>query len=124
MAAECAFCKTQTELYVNGMPVCIACSETRQNKRKPPTRDTSVLNILQRDLEAATERASAAAATFDAVTTEIPSGMPHPDGTQRIHNASREMSQARVGLMIAHNRLNDYLERAVVPDDLKLGSGS
>jgi hypothetical protein len=34
------------------------------------------------------------------------------------------MAQARVGLMIAHNRLNAYLEREVVPDDLKQGSGS
>ena len=120
MAAECIFCQAQTELYVNSVPVCITCSETRQYKRKPPTRENSVLNILHRDLDVATERASAAAATFDAVTSEIPSGFPHPDGTQRIHNASREMSQARVGLMIAHNRLNDYLARGIVPDDLKV----
>jgi hypothetical protein len=72
----------------------------------------------------ATERASGATVTFDAVTSEIPSGFPHPDGTQRIHNASREMSQARVGLMIAHNRLNDCLSRGIVPDDLKQGGGS
>jgi hypothetical protein len=87
-------------------------------------RDTLVLSILHRDLEVATERASAATAAFDSVTSEIPSGIPHPDGTQRIHNASREISQARVGLMIAHNRLNDFLSRGVVPDDLKQGSGS
>jgi hypothetical protein len=80
--------------------------------------------MLQRDLDIAKERASAATATFNAVTSEIPSGIPHPDGTQRIHNASREMSQARVGLMIAHNRLNEYLARGVVPEDLKQGSGS
>jgi hypothetical protein len=120
MAAECIFCKAQTELYVNGVPICIKCSDAR-TKRKPPTRETAILRILHRDLDVATERASAAAATFDAVTSEIPSGFPHPDGTQRIHNASRAMSQARIGLMIAHNRLNDFLSRGVVPDDLKLG---
>jgi hypothetical protein len=123
MAAECIFCKGETELYVTGVPVCIACSEA-QSKRKPPARGTSILNMLQRDLDIAKERASAATATFNAVTSEIPSGIPHPDGTQRIHNASREMSQARVGLMIAHNRLNEYLARGVVPEDLKQGSGS
>jgi hypothetical protein len=122
MGAECVFCKTQTELYVDSVPVCLTCSEAR-TKRKPPTRDNSILTILHRDLDVATERASAAAATFDAVTSDIPSGIPHPDGTQRIHNASREMSQARVGLMIAHNRLNDYLARGIAPDDLKQGSG-
>jgi len=123
MAGECCFCKAETELFINGVPVCVAC-EARQIKRKPPARDNSILSTLHRDLEIATERAKAATAAFDAVTSEIPSGIPHPDGTQRIHNASRKMSQARVGLMIAHNRLNAYLERAVVPDDLKQGSGS
>src|ERR1700677_1207304 len=119
MAAECIFCRGQTQLYDNGMPVCVTCSEGRDSKPKLPTSKQPVLNILQRDLQAAEERASAAAAAFNAVTGDVPSGMPHSDGTQRIHNASREMSQARAGLMIAHNRLNDYLARGAVPDDLK-----
>jgi hypothetical protein len=122
--AACAFCKAETELYENGVPVCLKCSDERDGKRKPPTSENRILGILHRDLQAATERAGAATAAFDGVTSEIPSGMPHPDGTQRIHNASREMSRARVGLMIAHNRLNDYLARGIAPDDLKQGSGS
>jgi hypothetical protein len=119
MAAECVICKAQTQLYNNGVPVCVTCSEGRDSKPKLPTSDQPVLNILRRDLQAAEERASAATAAFNAVIGDVPSGMPHPDGTQRIHNASRERSQARAGLMIAHNRLNDYLARGAVPDDLK-----
>ena len=122
MAGECCFCKAKTELFVNGVPVCAEC-EARQIKRKPPAKDSSVLSILHRDLEIATERAKTATAVFDAVTSEIPSGIPPSDSTQRIRNVSREMSQARGGLMIAHNRLNDFLSRGVVPEDLKYGDG-
>lgn len=122
--AECVYCRGETQLYDSGVPVCVKCSEARESRRKPPTSERQALSILHQDLQAATERAKAATAAFDAVTSEIPSGMPHPDGTQRIHNASREISQARVGLMIAHNRLNDYLSRGIVPDDLKQGGGS
>src|SRR5690348_6464911 len=34
--------------------------------------------------------------------------MHNPDGVQCIHSASREMSAARIQMMKAHNRLNDY----------------
>jgi hypothetical protein len=119
MAAECIFCKAVTELYDGGLPVCIKCSEARERSRKPAAPERQVLNALQQDLEAATEQAKAATVAFDAVTRDIPSALPHPDGTQRIHNASRGVSLARVELMRAHNRLNDYLKRGIVPDDLK-----
>jgi hypothetical protein len=49
----------------------------------------------------------------------IPSFIPHPDGTQRIHNASHQLTEARNAMMKAHHRLNDYLERDIVPKDLK-----
>ena len=122
--ADCAYCGAETQLYNSGVPICVICSDARESKRKPPTSEHQVVNILDQDLQAAMERAKAAAEAFAAATREIPSGIPHPDGTQRIHNASREISQARVGLMIAHNRLNDYLARGVVPDDLKQRSRS
>ena len=56
---------------------------------------------------------------FQAVMSDIPSGLPHPDGTQRIHNASSQMKDAREGMMTAHKRLNDYLSVGTVPEDLK-----
>ena len=117
--AECTFCKSETKLYDSGMPVCIKCSDARGGERKLAIPETEVLKILRYNLEVATERAKAATGAFDAVTSEIPSWIPHSDGTQRIHNASREMSQARVALMIAHKRLNDYVARGIVPYDLK-----
>jgi len=50
---------------------------------------------------------------------KIPSGFPHSDGSQHIHNVSHELSTAGKDLMRAHTRLNDFLSRGIVPEDLK-----
>jgi hypothetical protein len=50
---------------------------------------------------------------------QFPSGLPHPDGFQRIKNASNVLSAARQQMAAAHNRFSDYLNRGIVPDDLK-----
>jgi hypothetical protein len=115
--AECAFCKVETELHESGLPICPACASARDGRLKGTQQ--KVHSILHHELQAAAERAKAATASFDAASREIPSGLPEPDGTQRIHNASREVSLARVDLMRAHNRLNDYVGRGIVPEDLK-----
>ena len=72
-----------------------------------------------RDLTEATLRAESATTEFNGVTSDIPSFIPHPDGTQRIHNASRKLTEARDEMMKAHRRFNDFLERGIVPEDLK-----
>ena|SRR6266478_3011908 len=117
--ASCTFCKAETVLYDSGVPVCVKCSEARDSKRKPPTSEHQVLNVLNQDFQAASERSKAATAAFDAVTTDIPSGIPHPDGTQRIHYASREVTIARMEMLKAHHRLSDFLNSGIVPEDLK-----
>jgi hypothetical protein len=73
---------------------------------------------LQQDLKDATERAATASAAFLAVTSHVPSGLPHPDGTQRIRNISHELAFARTALMRAHSRLDEFLVRGIAPDDL------
>src|SRR6266404_997113 len=60
------------------------------------------------------------AAKPPASSTKVPSGLQHPDGAQRIKNASNKLSLARKEMATAHNRLNDYLSRGIVPEDLKL----
>jgi hypothetical protein len=57
-----------------------------------------------------------------AVSSDIPSGLPQPDGVQRIHNASRKLTAARDEMMKAHKRMRDYMEHGIVPEDLKSGS--
>jgi hypothetical protein len=75
--------------------------------------------ILFRDLAEATARTESARETFTVMTDSIPSGLPHPDGAQSIHNASRALRVARMEMLKAHTRLNDFLNRGIVPEDLK-----
>ena len=63
----------------------------------------------------------AATAAFEAVTDEIPSPLPHPDGTQRIHDPSRVVSQARVELTRAHDPTpghNGDVKRPPIPESV------
>jgi hypothetical protein len=107
-------------MYEGGdVPICIECSDARKPNRYPAGSEHEIRTILHQQFVIASERAREAAEFFDATGSEIPSGMPHPDGVQRIHSASHKVSVARVEMMKAHNRLNDYLSRRVVPEDLK-----
>ncbi len=110
--ARCAYCGTETQLYESDTPICVPCADlTPQGRAARAT--------LFRDLHEATKRAEAATEAFAAITSQIPNGMPHADGVQRIRNASHELTAARDEMMKAHNRLNDFLDKGIVPDDLK-----
>ena len=50
---------------------------------------------------------------------DIPSGLPHPDGSLRIQNAAHALAAARNEVMRAHSRLDEFLARGVVPGDLE-----
>ena len=110
--ARCAYCGTETKLYDGQTPICVACRET--SVVKPDARAT-----LFQELTEATKRAEAAANAFASVTNDISSGIPHPDGMQRIRNAAREMEIASREMMQAHSRLTEFIERGTLPDDLK-----
>ena len=86
------------------------------NHKPPPTLE-KVRNQLQQELKDATERAATASAAFLEVTSQVPSGLPHPDGTQRIRNISHELAFARTALMRAHSRLDEFLVSGIAPDD-------
>jgi hypothetical protein len=76
---------------------------------------------LQEELKAATERAATASASFLDVTSQVPSGLPYPDGTQRIRNISHELAFARTELMRAHSRMDAFLVSGIAPEDLVSG---
>jgi hypothetical protein len=116
---RCAYCNAETQMYEHGTPICVACSEAREAKIKPLGSVHEISNALHQELLAATVRARQAAEAFDEAVTHVPSGLPHPDGTQRIHNASRVLSAARKDMTTAHSRLNDYLVRGILPEDLE-----
>jgi hypothetical protein len=117
--AQCAYCKAETFMHDCGVPVCIQCSNTREAKRKPPASEQEIRTTLFQDVLEATARNDEATREFDAVMSQFPSGLPHPDGVQRIKNASHNLNVARKEKMKAHNRLNDYLGLGIVPKDLK-----
>ena len=75
-------------------------------------------DLLQQELKVATERAANASAAFLDVTSQVPSGLPHPDGTQRIRNIAHELAFARTELMRAHSRMDTFLVSGIAPDDL------
>jgi hypothetical protein len=76
-------------------------------------------DVLRDEFEAAKRRMNIASLKFNKVVRDIPSGLPHPDGTQRIHNLGRDLADAREKLAAAIARLNDFVSREVVPEDLR-----
>jgi hypothetical protein len=119
--AQCAHCKTETDLFDNGVPICLECSEEGSIKRKPNATVQEIRTILLQELQRATKRNSEAIREFEAVIDQFPSGLPHPDGVQRIKTASNALSITRKEMASAHNRLSDFLNRGIVPDELKRG---
>lgn len=84
-----------------------------------PATDQEIRRTLLQDILELTARTNEGTREFTAVMAQIPSGLPNPDGSQRIKNASGKLTAARKELMKAHHRLNEYIERGDVPDDLK-----
>jgi len=93
----------------------------KEMQRRDETGEKRVTTILFRDLDEAIQRSDNANDAFTTLLSNIPSGDPQPDGTQRIRNASGELTAAREAMMRAHNRLTDFLNNGIVPDDLKGG---
>jgi len=50
---------------------------------------------------------------------DIPSRIPHPDGTDRIRLASREYSDSREEATAAMKRLSDYVIRGIIAPELE-----
>lgn len=122
--AECAFCKSETGLCENGTQVCARCAEGRDARRvpfdrRPPASELKIREILRQEVLETTATLNVASEEFHALVTAIPSGVPHPDGVDRIRQASLKLSVARKEMIRAHSRLNDYLSRGVIPDELK-----
>jgi hypothetical protein len=76
-------------------------------------------DVLKDEFEAAKRRMNIASLKFNEVVRDIPSGLPHPDGTQRIHNVSRDLAEAREKLAAAITRLHEFVSHDVVPEDLR-----
>lgn len=113
---ECIVCRTRTFVHVGAIPVCISCLENPTIM--PPRTEQEVRAVLVKRIIDTTVRASAASETFISLTSQLPSGLPHPDGAQRIKAVANELSIARKELIIAHRRLNEFIETGMVPKDM------
>jgi hypothetical protein len=75
--------------------------------------------VLTEALSEATKDADSAFADLTTIIGDIPSALPQPDGAQRIHNVAAKLAVARHKLAEAQTRLTNYLDRGIVPEDLK-----
>jgi hypothetical protein len=117
----CVFCESEAELAIDGNPVCEACSRKPGIDFGEPRTDRQIRAALHREIVASTARAHGASEALIAIMREIPSGLPHPDGSQRIQSAARALAAARNEVMNAHARLNDFLARSGTSRDWKPG---
>jgi len=78
-----------------------------------------ILKTLLDQVGEATETHRLCQQYFQAVINEIPSGLPHPDGVQRIANASTECAYARSKMRAARDRLKLFQDYGLIPDDLE-----
>src|SRR6266481_4940211 len=84
--ATCVFCGNPTEFNTSRTPVCLDCDKHRHRPPDMKSLKTTdrVRQVLQDEVTAAKQRLDVSAARFDEVIQEIPSGIPHSDGAQRI----------------------------------------
>lgn len=117
----CVFCESEAKRAVDGVPVCEACSGKPDIDFGEPKTDRQIRAALHREIVASTARAHAASQSLIAIMGDIPSGLPFPDGSQRIQNAARALAAARNEVMNAHARLSEFLARGSVPGDGEAG---
>jgi predicted naringenin-chalcone synthase len=75
--------------------------------------------VLVNQLAEATARVGAAHKEFNEVLDRFPGGPAHPGGVQEIKDALKRLTVAREQMSAAQEKLNEYLQRGIVPDNLK-----
>ena len=78
-----------------------------------------IRQLLEDAFDAAQQRRIEASKRFTEVMDDIPSGIPQPDGTDRIKMASREYKDSREAASAAMKRLSDFMIRGIIPDELE-----
>ena len=84
---------------------------------RPPSQ---IQSILAEQLYSAKCRFLSASARFREVIYDVPSGIPHPDGTLRIQQAGAEKTAALNELSRALDRYHEFMAKGKVPNDLGL----
>jgi hypothetical protein len=75
--------------------------------------------VLRDDFDAALKQQNIASEAFVEIIRDVPSGLPHPDGVQRLKNASDALAAAHDEMIEAMIRLRDFENRGFIPGDVK-----
>ena len=119
---QCAFCKADIGLPESAdLRICAKCSAELEAQGAPPV--SEIRSVLIQDLVEATVREKAASDEFNTAIGQFPSGLPYPDGSHLIQTASTKLIAARKNMGRAHSRLNDFLDRGIIPAELA-GNGN
>jgi hypothetical protein len=78
-----------------------------------------ILQKLREALDAARQRSDAASEHFNEVIRDVPSGLPHADGVERVRLASIEFIRSRQQLMEAHLKLENLIAHGIVPEEFE-----
>jgi hypothetical protein len=114
---QCAFCDAELPESAE-LPICAKCSTEHEARRTCPVSAQEIRFALIQELVDATVREKAASDEFNTALGQFPSGLPHPHGSQLIQSASCKLMAARKNMGRAHSRLNDFLDRGIIPADL------
>ena len=115
----CAFCGSEAELALYGVPLCKVCSGRTESEIQSLNVSRQIRAKLHREVLECTARAHAASEELRTIMGDIPSGLPPPDGSRRIQNAAYALGAARNEVMRAHSRLDAFLKQGVVPSDFE-----
>jgi hypothetical protein len=118
--APCRLCGAETASSPGAVPVCANCAPIgiAPGLALGLLPKPSIRERLQYEEGAARDESKRAWSVFLELTQQIPSGLPHPDGTARIRQARIEFHAAQEAYLRAQRRLVDYLVYGVIPDDL------
>ena len=78
-----------------------------------------ISEILRAEVERTFAEYNEAKQSFWRIAADAPGGLPHPDGMQHVQNASRIQMVAMGAYATALRRLNQFLIRGTIPEDLQ-----
>ena len=79
----------------------------------------SIFEILRAEVDLASANYIKAKEDFWRISADVPTGFPHPDGIQRIENASRSQTAAMIAYTGALRRFNEFLLNGTIPEDVQ-----
>ena len=84
-----------------------------------PAESQAIGRRLIEELREAQRQFHEAGKKFDVIVEDVPSGLPYPDGTFRVHRAGKESQRALELYSRALRRYGDFILHNIIPEDLQ-----